>query len=134
MQNNIDKVTNAINPLAEMIRMRQATDYIGILSSTVLESAKLERLDELLEEIISNGHKAIIFSNWTSMTNPTFERYKKLYNPAIITGETKDRVAEDNKFMEDDNCKIIIGTTGAMGTRIDFDGCYLCYIFRWAMK
>ena len=68
MQNNIDKVTNAINPLARMIRMRQATDYTGILSSTVLESAKLERLDELLEEIISNGHKAIIFSNWTSMT------------------------------------------------------------------
>jgi len=116
VQQNIDKVTNAINPLAEMIRMRQATDYTGILSSTINESAKLERLDELLEEIISNGHKAIIFSNWTSMTNPTFERYKKLYNPAIITGETKDRVVEEKKFMEDESCKIIIGTTGAMGT------------------
>ena len=116
IQQNIDKVTSSINPLAEMIRMRQATDYTGILSSTINESAKLERLDELLEEIISNGHKAIIFSNWTSMTNPTFERYKKLYNPAIITGETKDRVVEENKFMEDESCKIIIGTTGAMGT------------------
>ena len=116
VQQNIDKVTSAINPLAEMIRMRQATDYTGILSSTVLESAKLERLDELLEEIIGNGHKAIIFSNWTSMTNPTYERYKNLYNPAIITGETKDRVAEEKKFMEDNSCKIIIGTTGAMGT------------------
>lgn len=116
IQQNIDKVTSSINPLAEMIRMRQATDYTGILSSTIKESAKLERLDELLEEIISNGHKAIIFSNWTSMTNPTFERYKKLYNPAIITGETKDRVVEEKKFMEDESCKIIIGTTGAMGT------------------
>ena len=116
VQQNIDKVTSAINPLAEMIRMRQATDYTGILSSSILESAKLERLDELLEEIIANGNKAIIFSNWTSMTNPTFERYKKLYNPAIITGETKDRVSEEKKFMEDPSCKIIIGTTGAMGT------------------
>lgn len=116
VQQNIDKVTNAINPLAEMIRMRQATDYTGILSSTVLESAKLERLDELLEEIIGNGHKAIIFSNWTSMTNPTFDRYRKKYNPAIITGETKDRVSQEYKFMNDDSCKIIIGTTGAMGT------------------
>lgn len=116
VQQNIDKVTSAINPLAEMIRMRQATDYTGILSSTVLESAKLERLDELLEEIVANGNKAIIFSNWTSMTNPTFERYKNKYNPAIITGETKDRVAEEKKFMEDNSCKIIIGTTGAMGT------------------
>jgi SNF2 family DNA or RNA helicase len=115
-KNNIDLVSQAINPLAEMIRLRQATDYTGILSSTIQESAKLERLDELLEEIVENGHKAIIFSNWTSMTNPTYERYKKLYNPAIITGETKDRVAEERKFMTDDSCKIIIGTTGAMGT------------------
>lgn len=116
VQQNIDKVTSAINPLAEMIRMRQATDYTGILSSTVLESAKLERLDELLEEIIANGNKAIIFSNWTSMTNPTYERYKNIYNPAIITGEIKNRVEQENKFMTDDSCKIIIGTTGAMGT------------------
>ena len=118
IQQNIDKVTNSINPLAEMTRLRQATDYTGILSSTILESAKLERLDELLEEIISNEHKAIIFSNWTSMTNPTFERYKK-YNPAIITGETKDRVAQEYKFMNDDSCKIIIGTTGAAGTGLN---------------
>lgn len=115
VKDNIDKVTNAINPLAEMIRMRQATGYTGILSSTIQESAKLERLDELLDEIIANDKKAIIFSNWTSMTNPVFERYKK-YNPAIITGETKDRVEQEKKFMEDKTCKIIIGTTGAMGT------------------
>lgn len=112
---NIDLVSKAINPLAEMIRLRQATGYTGILSSTVLESAKLERLDELLEEITANGKKAIVFSNWTSMTNPIYERYKQ-YNPAIITGETKDRVEQEKKFMEDNSCKIIIGTTGAMGT------------------
>lgn len=112
---NIDLVSKAINPLAEMIRLRQATGYTGILSSTVLESAKLERLDELLEEITANGKKAIVFSNWTSMTNPIYERYKQ-YNPAIITGETKDRVIQEKKFMEDDSCKVIIGTTGAMGT------------------
>lgn len=116
VKNNIDKVSAAINPLAEMIRMRQATDYTGILSSTILESAKLDRLDELLEEIIANGNKAIIFSNWTSMTNPTYKRYENLYNPALITGEVKNRVEQEQKFMNDDSCKIIIGTVGAMGT------------------
>ena len=116
LKNNIDLVTAAVNPLAEMIRLRQATAYTGILSSTIQESAKFERLDELLEEITANGNKAIIFSNWTSVTNPTYERYKNLYNPAMITGETKDRVEQEQKFMTDDSCKIIIGTTGAMGT------------------
>lgn len=115
IKENIDKVTNAINPLAELIRLRQATGYTGILSSTIQESAKLDRLEELLDEIVSNGGKALIFSNWTAMTNPTFERFKR-FNPAIITGETKDRVEQQDKFMNDDTCKIIIGTIGAMGT------------------
>ena len=115
IKENIDKVTNAINPLAELIRLRQATGYTGILSSTIQESAKLDRLEELLDEIVSNGGKALIFSNWTAITNPTFERFKR-FNPAIITGETKNRVEQQDKFMNDDTCKIIIGTIGAMGT------------------
>lgn len=115
IKENIDMVVNAINPLAEMIRLRQATDYTGILSSTIQESAKLDRLEELLDEITANNEKAIIFSNWTSVTNPVFEKLKK-YNPAIITGEIKDRVKQQDKFMNDDSCKIIIGTIGAMGT------------------
>ena len=49
------------------------------------------------------------------MTTPTYERLKR-FNPAIITGETKDRVAEQDKFMNDKRCKCIIGTIGAMGT------------------
>ena len=42
----------------------------------------------------------------------------KQYNPAIITGETKDdeRTAQQDKFMLDNTCKVIIGTIGAMGT------------------
>ena len=112
---DLDKIENSVNPLAQLIRLRQATGYTGILSSTIQESAKLDRLEELLDEIVSNGGKALIFSNWTAMTNPTFERLRK-FNPAIITGETKDRVAEQDKFMNDSSCKIIIGTIGAMGT------------------
>lgn len=115
VQNNIDLVKNAINPIVEMIRLRQATGYTGILSSTIQESAKLDRLEEIIEELVQNNKKAIIFSNWTSMVLPTYSRLSK-YNPAIITGDIKDRVAEEKKFMENDTCKIIIGTTGAMGT------------------
>lgn len=115
IKQNIDKIKISNNPLAQLIRLRQATGYTGILSSTVLESAKLDRLEELVEEISENGQKCIIFSNWTDMTEPCYKRLKK-YNPAIVTGETKDRVAEQDKFMNDKSCKCIIGTIGAMGT------------------
>ena len=115
IRENIDMIKSAINPLTEMIRLRQATGYTGILSSTIQESAKLDRLEELIDEIVESGNKAIVFSNWTAMTNPIYKRLKR-YNPAYITGETKNRVEEQDKFMQDDDCKVIIGTTGALGT------------------
>lgn len=115
IQENIDMVKKAVNPLAEMIRLRQATGHTGILSSEIQESAKLDRLEEIIEELVANNNKALIFSNWTQMTAPTFERLKR-FNPAIITGETKNRVEQQDKFMLDDTCKVIIGTIGAMGT------------------
>lgn len=115
IKEQIDKIKISNNPLAQLIRLRQATGFTGILSSQVKESAKLDRLEEIVEELAENKEKCIIFSNWTDMTAPTYERLKR-FNPAIITGETKDRVAEQDKFMNDGSCKCIIGTIGAMGT------------------
>ena len=114
---NIDNIKMANNPLAELIRMRQATGYTGILSSTITESAKLDRMEELVEEAVENGRKVVIFSNWTQMTAPVAERLSK-YNPAVITGEINadTRQLMIDKFQNNDKCKVIIGTSGAMGT------------------
>lgn len=120
---NIDQIKMANNPLAELIRMRQATGYTGILSSTIKESAKLDRMEELVEEAVENGKKVVIFSNWTQMTDAICHRLNKWqagrgYYHAIITGETPDdnRPLIVDKFQNDDNCKVIVGTIGAMGT------------------
>lgn len=115
IKEDIDKIKISPNPLAQLIRLRQATADTSILSSSVNQSVKLDRLEELVQEVADNGGKAIIFSNWTSVTTPTMKRLKR-FNPAIITGGTKNRVKEQKKFMEDDNCKCIVGTIGAMGT------------------
>lgn len=115
IKEQIDKIKVSNNPLAQLIRLRQATGFTGILSSQIKESAKLDRLEEIVEELVENGEKAIIFSNWTDMTGPTMERLKR-FNPAIITGETKDRKKQQERFMTDSRCKVIIGTIGAMGT------------------
>lgn len=114
IRDNIDKIKLNPNPLTQLIRLRQATGYPGILSTTIKESAKLDRLDELIKEIVANEGKCIVFSNWTGVLNPVFDRLKQ-YNPAIITGEVQDREAEQDKFMKDDSCKVILGTIGAMG-------------------
>lgn len=116
---NIDQIKMSSNPLAELIRLRQATGFTGILSSTVKESAKLDRMEELVEEAVQNGKKVVIFSNWTQMTDAISERILKMgYAPLIITGETKDedRQACVEMFQNRDNNPVIIGTIGAMGT------------------
>lgn len=117
VMNELQKIKFSNNPLSMMIRLRQATGWTGILSQTVQESAKMDRMVELIEEISASGQKAIVFSNWESMAEVAKEKLKA-YNPAYITGNTKadDRMNEVTRFQNDKNCKVIIGTIGAMGT------------------
>ena len=105
------------NPLSALIRLRQTTGYPGILSDEITESAKLDRMEEIVENCISNDEKVIIFSNWTQMTSVIFDKVAK-YGCGVITGETADsnRQAIVNKFQSDDTLKVIVGTIGAMGT------------------
>lgn len=114
---DLQKIKFSNNPLSMMIRLRQATGWTGIISNTVQESAKMDRMIELVQEIVASGQKAIIFSNWESMTEVAREKLKS-YHPAYITGATKadERMKEVERFQTDNNCKVIIGTIGAMGT------------------
>ena len=117
VMSELQKIKFSNNPLSMMIRLRQATGWTGILSNTVQESAKMDRMVELVQEIVASGQKAIIFSNWESMTEVAKEQLKS-YSPAYITGATKadERMKEVERFQNDDKCKVIIGTIGAMGT------------------
>ena len=117
VMSELNQIKFSNNPLSMMIRLRQATGWTGILSDKVQESAKMDRMIELVEEITESGQKAIIFSNWESMTSVAKEKLKT-YNPSYITGATKpdERMIEVDRFQNDDKCKVIIGTIGAMGT------------------
>ena len=130
IKENIDNIKMANNPLAELIRMRQATGYTGILSSTIKESAKLDRMEELVAEAVENGRKVVIFSNWTQMTTPIAERLRD-YNPAVITGEigADSRQQMLDKFQNDSRCKVIVGTSGAMGTGLNlYEGSVIIFV------
>lgn len=117
VMSDLQKIKFSNNPLSMMIRLRQATGWTGIISDKVQESAKMDRMIELVQEIVASGQKAIIFSNWESITEIAREKLKS-YNPAYITGATKadERMKEVHRFQTDDKCRVIIGTIGAMGT------------------
>lgn len=111
---DIDRIMLLPNPLTELIRLRQVTSNPNILSSKNITNVKYDRVFDILE---STTDKVIIFSNWTQVINPLYIKLSSLgYNPAIVTGETKDPIAEMDKFQNDKSCRAILGTTPALGT------------------
>lgn len=106
---SIDDVT----ALSKLIRLQQVTDHPKLIESNA-PSAKLEALDELVENLVENNEKVIIFSKFKTMTKLFEERYKK-YNPAVIHGEVapKERQQQVYKFQQDNTCKLFIGCSPA---------------------
>ena len=116
---NIDVISISPNPLAEMIRLRQATGYTGILSSKVQESAKLDRMEELISDARENGQQVVVFSNWSQITNEVINRIHGHYTYVSITGDTKDSDRQKNvEAFQDGRAEILVGTIGAAGVGI----------------
>lgn len=110
---DMENILASVNPLSCTLRLRQLTG--GLFTA---DNPKLERLKDMLdEEIIPNGYKAIIFSQWEQITEIYREDLEE-YNPIYITGKVspEDRQKEVERFQNDPNCKLAIGTIGAMGT------------------
>lgn len=117
IKSNIDMISVAPNPLAEMIRLRQATGYTGILSSQIQESAKLDRMMELINDARSNHQQVVVFSNWSQITNEVCNRLYGTYTFVSITGDTKDSDRQKNvDAFQDGRAEILVGTIGAAGT------------------
>jgi superfamily II DNA or RNA helicase len=84
---------------------------------------KLRELREILgEEVASNGHKAILFSQWSKMlalTEPVLERLRLGW--VKLTGDvpTKKRGALIERFFEDPQCRVFLSTdAGGVGLNL----------------
>ncbi len=67
------------------------------------ESAKLERLQELLVELLDEGRKIIVFSQFTSMLDLIrIELDREGTRYSLLTGQTKDRETQIRNFQDGD--------------------------------
>lgn len=117
---DIDKVVLNPNPLAQMIRLRQATADTSILSDSVAESVKFDRAESLIEDIVANGDSVLVFSNWSEVIDNLEARLTDKFSVAKITGKVTDVETQKEKFNEDD-CHILLMTTKAGGTGHTFN-------------
>lgn len=117
IKEDVDRIKLSPDPFASMLRLRQVTGCPSILSTKVTESAKMDRLVELVDEVATSGEKCIVYSQWSTMTEIIRQRLQA-YSPAYITGDIDpaERQEQVHRFQQDPDCKVVVGTTGALGT------------------
>lgn len=117
---NVDKVKlSSANVLSMVTRLRQATACPSILTSEAIPSAKMDRAEDLAEQILASGYKLVIFSTFKQTVYELAERLKQ-YKIVIATGDQKDFEIENAKrqFQEDPETQVFIGTWQKCGTGI----------------
>lgn len=106
--------------LGLVTRLRQAATCPTVLTDKYMKNVKLERAMDLIEEIVSNGEKVIVFSTFKE---PLYQLLSSLrankYDGALLcTGDQPDSEIDSNikLFQEEPDCNIILCTTSRMGT------------------
>lgn len=83
-------------------------------------SAKLELLDELLEEAMDGGHRVLVFSQFVSMLRLIRERLEsQSIRFSYLDGQTKERQAVVDQFQGDDTIPVFLMSLKAGGVGLN---------------
>jgi SNF2 family DNA or RNA helicase len=85
---------NAILVLEALLRLRQAALHPGLLDAQKAgaDSAKLDALVEHLREALASGHRALVFSQFTTLLGIVSARlHREAIGHEYLDGETRDR-------------------------------------------
>lgn len=110
-------VRDIMSPLAMITRLKQAA-FSPELFEGSRHSAKIDELREDVAQLVDSGEKAILGSQWSTATR-ILQREFAHYNPAYVDGTVVDtrtrkaRTDEVDRFNNDDDCRLYIGTIGA---------------------
>ncbi len=107
-----------IHVLEALLRLRQAACHPGLLdkSKTDEPSAKLDALLGRLGEIVAEGHKALVFSQFTSLlgiVRARLDRQGMTYE--YLDGRTRKRDEHVRRFQNDPDCRAFLISLKAGG-------------------
>jgi superfamily II DNA or RNA helicase len=91
---------SVMKALEALLRLRQAACHSALVpGQKAAGSAKVDLLVETLDEVVAEGHKALVFSQWTSLLDLVEPELKAAGIPFIrLDGSTNDREAVVQKF------------------------------------
>jgi hypothetical protein len=119
--------------LEMLLRLRQACCHPFLVPGSgigpTFGSAKLNLLLETLEESLDLGHRALIFSQWTSLLDLVEARLKdKAVTYSRLDGTTRDRAGVVNAFQKDDGPSVMLLSLKAGGVGITLTAADHIYI------
>ena len=107
--------------LEALLRLRQACCHPGLLpGQTASTSTKLTVLLERLEEAVADGHKALVFSQWTALLDrvePHLRAAKMAFTR--LDGTTRDRAGVVRHFQDEAGPPIMLVSLRAGGTGLN---------------
>ncbi|MDD9867551.1 MAG: DEAD/DEAH box helicase, partial [Verrucomicrobiales bacterium] len=105
--------------LAALTRLRQICCHPGLVGSDT-GSGKMDTLFELVEPLLEEGHKVLIFSQFVRMLQILEKQCEDREIPTfLLTGETKNRQEIVNQFQEDESPSVFLLSLRAAGTGLN---------------
>jgi len=107
--------------LEALLRMQQAACHNGLVPGQEADSSsKIEALREALEDAAAGGHKALVFSQWTSL----LDRIESALDDAGIAftrldGSTRDRAGVVSAFQSESGPPVLLASLKAGGTGLN---------------
>ena len=120
-----------IHVLEALLRLRQAACHPGLLDAEqrAEPSSKLEALMGHVGEIIEEGHKALVFSQFTSLLSivrEEFDRRGTTYE--YLDGKTRNRAERVMRFQNDERCPLFLISLKAGGQGLNLTAADYVYI------
>ena len=120
-----------IHVLEALLRLRQAACHPGLLDAKKIKqpSAKLDTLLQQVEEVVEEGHKALVFSQFTSLLSIVrthLDKRKITYE--YLDGRTRKRQQKVARFQEDPACPLFLISLKAGGHGLNLTAADYVYI------
>ncbi len=113
---------NIMHALEALLRLRQAACHPGLVPGHggVTSSSKLERLVTQLQAASLDGHRALVFSQWTRLLDLVEPALKEAeISFSRLDGSTRDRGEVVSRFQADDGPTVMLLSLKAGGTGLN---------------
>jgi superfamily II DNA or RNA helicase len=120
-----------IEVLEALLRLRQAACHPGLIDPTRLDeaSAKLDMLLPQVAEVVDEGHKVLIFSQFTSFLAIVKKRLDaEGLTYEYLDGRTRNREERVNRFQTDPDCPIFLISLKAGGLGLNLTAAEYVYL------